>query len=558
MTNDAASTDHIGTTTRAPERESMLGRLAWPDLSAEIQELLHHEGQIEDLAAGEVVFEVGESDFDFAVVLEGSIRIVDRAGDREVSRIGAPNFIGELGMLLGQSAFLAGVTAGPTRLLRVPRDRFLHLLTTVPAFADVIVPALAARRRLLYEWGEGGLTLVGRVNDPATTRLLTFAKRSLLPHTFVDRDDTDALARVAEQCDLPDDGTAAVTADWRVLANPEPRDIASALGMDLVREHHESYDVIVVGAGPAGLAAAVYGASEGLCVLAVDDTAVGGQAATSSRIENYLGFATGVSGSELAFRGLIQAVKFGARLAIPRRAVSLEPCGDGHDLTLDDGHVLHTAAVVLANGVQYRRLPLEGLSDLEGAGVYYAATDLEARRCHGSTAVIVGGANSAGQAAMHLADSADHVHLVVRGGSLASSMSSYLSDRVTTHPRISVHYQTEVTAVHGEGRLQEVTLTNNADDTTRRVEAAGLFLMIGAVPFTEWLEGLVALDDKGFVRTGHDGDPYVASRRGIWAVGDVRSGSVKRVASAVGEGSVVIAAVHHHLEAREEATATPA
>ena len=541
---------------RRPETDTDLGRMAWPRLDDALLAELRAHGEEVRAAPGEVLWEVGDEGYDFAVVLEGRVDVIDRAGDRHVSVIDAPNCIGELGMLLGQRPFLAGVVGEPSRLLVVPRETFLGLLASVPALSDVLVAAFAARRRLLVGWGEGGLSLVGDADDPATMRLRTFAERSLLPHTFVDRADAAAVAVLGERCDLPPTGPAAVTADYRVLADPEPRELAAALGLDLVREHHERYDVIVVGAGPAGLAAAVYGASEGLCVLVVDDTAVGGQAATSSRIENYLGFATGISGAELAFRGLIQAVKFGARLAVPRRAVDVEPCDDGLDVTLDDGHVLHTGAVVLANGVQYRRLPLDGLEALEGAGVFYAATDLEARRCTGRTAVVVGGANSAGQAAMFLADRAAHVHVVVRGDDLERGMSSYLSSRIVRDPRVTVHLRSEVTALHAaapgaDGRpagLRGVTLSGPDGDVTE-LDVGGLFLMIGAAPHTGWLHGIVDLDEKGFVLTGRDGSPFAASPPGVFAVGDVRSGSVKRVASAVGEGSVVVAAVHEHLAA---------
>ncbi|MCG8456601.1 MAG: FAD-dependent oxidoreductase, partial [Holophagales bacterium] len=318
-------------------------------------------------------------------------------------------------------------------------------------------------------------------------------------------------------------------------------------GMDLQVEKGELYDLAVVGAGPAGLAAAVYGASEGLCTLVVEDTAIGGQAGTASRIENYLGFSTGISGSELAYQGEIQAVKFGARITVPRRAVALRRIDEGFELTLDDGSRARTRSVVIAAGVQYRRLPLERLEALEGAGVYYAATHLEARLCAGSDAVIVGGGNSAGQAAMFLSRHARCTHIMVRGEGLAATMSSYLSERIHGDPHIRLWTRTEVAALHGEEQLEAVTLRDRDSGETSRVEASALFVMIGAAPNTGWLQGTLELDEHGFVTTGQGGEPYGTSLAGVYAVGDIRSGSVKRVASAVGEGSVVVSAIHRYL-----------
>ncbi len=355
------------------------------------------------------------------------------------------------------------------------------------------------------------------------------------------------MADLSASCDLPPDGTAVVTGNSRVLVEPATRAVAAAIGMDLAVNKDEVFDLAVVGAGPA---ASVYGASEGLATLVVEDTAIGGQAGTSSRIENYLGFSTGVSGTELDFQGEIQAVKFGARLTVPRRAVGLRRADGGFELDLDDGSCARARAVVLANGVQYRKLPLERLEDFEGAGVYYAATELEARFCAGTNAVIVGGGNSAGQAAMFLSRHARRTHILVRGEGLAETMSSYLSERIHDDPRIRLWTQTEVAGLHGGEALEAVTPRNVATGEETRLPSRALFTMIGAAPNTGWLNGVVDLDDKGFVLTGHGGDPFVTSRPGVYAVGDIRSSSVKRVASAVGEGSVVVSAVHKFLNER--------
>ena len=479
-----------------------------------------------------------------------------------VVTIEAPNFIGELGMLMGQGTFLAGVARGETRVVVVAQDRLRDLVATVPEIADVVVTAFAARRRLLMEWAEGGLTIVGHESDRDTIRLLTFASRNRIPHRFVDRDDAAEMARVGATCRLPEAGTAIVTGRAEVLDRPSPREVAAALGMDLPVEPASQadgdattggrvHDLAIVGGGPAGLAAAVYGASEGLSTLVIEDAGIGGQAGTSSRIENYLGFSTGISGSELAYQGEIQAVKFGARFAVPRRATGLSDKSNGAAphmaIELDDGSCVRARAVVLAMGVQYRRLPLDRLEHFEGAGIYYAATELEARFCRGTDAVIVGGGNSAGQAAMFLSRHARRTHILVRGDRLAETMSSYLAERIENDPAIELHPRTEVTVLHGEDRLDAVTIRDNVAGVEPRIDTHALFIMIGAAPNTAWLGGSIDLDRSGFVITGRDGDPFATSRSGVWAVGDLRAGSVKRVASAVGEGSVVVSSVHRHL-----------
>jgi thioredoxin reductase (NADPH) len=315
-------------------------------------------------------------------------------------------------------------------------------------------------------------------------------------------------------------------------------------------------EVLIVGGGPAGVAAAVYAGAEGLNALVVEDLAIGGQAGTSSRIENYMGFPTGISGADLVWRGEVQAMKFGTRFAVPLRATGIERRAEGgFCVSFDDGQSVCAGAVVVATGVEYRRLPLPRLEDFEGNGVYYAATETEARYCRGGPAVVIGGGNSAGQAAMHLSRSASHVHVVVRGRTLGATMSSYLMQRLEADPAITIHYQSEVTALAGSERLEAVTLTRRDDGTQQIIPCRGLFIMIGAAPNTAWLGGLVQLDEKSFICTGpdcgRDHSPYATSCTGIFAVGDVRAASVKRVASAVGEGSVVISQVYAHVRPGE-------
>ncbi|MET0137105.1 MAG: FAD-dependent oxidoreductase, partial [Sphingobium sp.] len=327
--------------------------------------------------------------------------------------------------------------------------------------------------------------------------------------------------------------------------------VAELLGLNRDPAHCEAFDVVIVGGGPAGVAAGVYAGAEGLRALVVEDIAIGGQAGTSSRIENYMGFPTGISGADLVWRGEIQAMKFGTRFVMPRRVESLETMADGRFCaTFDNGHSINAGAVVVATGVQYRRLPIERFDDFEGAGIYYAATENEARYCAGAEAIVIGGGNSAGQAAMYLSRSASHVRLLVRGNSLAASMSHYLSSRLEADPNITIEYGARITALHGEEKLDGVSIRQESTDASRRIATCAMFVMVGAAPNTDWLSGMVALDQAGFVLTGDAAgqeSPYATSCPGIFAVGDVRAGSVKRVASSVGEGSVVISKVWEHL-----------
>ena len=545
---------------RSSNPTTPLQEAAWPVLEDAVIDRLRSAGTESDFADGEVLFDIGEDACDFIFLTAGCVDIVDRLEERTVVTVEAGGFIGELGMLMGGKTFLAAVASEPGRAVHVPLGKLRELIASVPEVADPIVSAFAARRRMLIENGDGAITIVGRDDDREALRIREFASRNGLPYTFVDRADAGALAELRQSCDIPAEGAAVVVPSGEVMTDPDPCEVARVIGLDLGVDAEEVFDLAIVGAGPGGLAAAVYGASEGLSTVVIEDTAIGGQAGTSSRIENYLGFPQGISGGELAYRAQVQAIKFGARLVAPRRAERLTREGDVWRLGLERDEAVRARAVVLANGVQYRRLPVPGLEDYEGAGVYYAATELEARFCRGTDAVIIGGGNSAGQAAMFLSRYARCTYVVVRSGGLAETMSAYLADRIDSDERIALVTHSELARLDGDGHLERVVLRrtdHGGGGDERALDSRALFVMIGAEPNTGWLADAVALDDAGFVLTGHDVDAtgMATSAPGVFAVGDIRSGSVKRVASAVGEGSVVVSAVHDYLGLRAAETA---
>ena len=506
--------------------------------------MLESLGEVIRPEAGELLWDAGDA-YDLYLVLAGGVSLVDRRDDRVVIVVEAGDFVGELGMLMRQPAFLAGVALADSTLLRVRVEDLSRLVATSADLSDVLLTAFDARRRMLSRWGEGGLVLAGD-DDAGLHRLREFAERNHIPYRTVLRSDASAWSEIAAICALPETGTAVVAGRRRILTQPTTRELAAAVGLDFCAVTDDARcDLVIVGAGPAGMAAAVYGASEGLDVVIVEDVGLGGQAGTSSRIENYLGFPRGISGSELARAALLQAVKFGARLVSPRSVTRLSRTPDGFEVRLDDHDDLAARAVVIASGVQYRRLEIAGVAELEGRGVYYAATELEARACVGRHAVVVGGANSAGQAALFLAQHVDQVHVLIRREHLGDTMSTYLAQRLTHHDRITIHPRSQLTSVEGDDRLTALTWRDERGQRHVRQEVGGLFLMIGADPRTAWLHDVgVELDSRGFVVTR---GTFGTSIDGLFAVGDVRAGSVKRVASAVGEGSVVVSAVHAYL-----------
>lgn len=514
---------------------------------------LRKHGTEKTFKAGETVVELGEPAAEFYYLLEGDVEAVDPiTGGRYGggATLGPGQFFGEISFLTGGNSMLGARAVVDSRVLAVPREDVLRLMSEIPEMSDIIVTVLAGRRRRLLENESASLTLVGAEVDRNIRNIAAFAGRNRIPFRSLTLGEHEAEA-LAHQCSIGEKQPAVIFGKTQVIDDPTPEKVARLIGIDMGIGNQNSYDVLIVGGGPAGVAAAVYAGAEGLSALVVEDSTIGGQAGTSSRIENYMGFPTGISGADLVWRGEVQAMKFGTRFAVPRRAEAI--CSDGHGgfvVTLDNGKDVGAKAVVVATGVQYRRLPIRRLEDFEGAGIYYAATEIEARFCGDSEVVIVGGGNSAGQAAMYMSRSAKHVHLLVRGTSLAASMSSYLSSRLEAEPKVSIHYQTQITGLHGDKLLDAVTVTDNATGTERRIETCGAFIMVGAAPNTQWLADSVELDERGFVKTGADVDqqsPYATSQPGIFAVGDVRSGSVKRVASSVGEGSVVISKVWEHV-----------
>ena len=514
-------------------------------------EQLHKLGTKRSFKAGETVLEMGDRQTHFYYMLEGEMEALLIDGQRYgEATLGPTQFVGEIGFLHNGRALMAIRAVQDSEVIAVEREAMLGLMSQVPSLSDIIVTVFAARRRAMLERQNSSLTIVGADQDPNVQRVAAFASRNRIPFRNLELGDPET-SEVLATCSALPDAPAVIYGKGEVVEDPTPQRVARLIGVDMEFDRQDVFDVLIVGGGPAGIAAAVYAGSEGLCALVVEDLTIGGQAGTSSRIENYMGFPTGISGADLCWRGEIQAMKFGTRFAMPRRAVALERIGDVFCVTLDTEEQICARTIVISTGVQYRKLPLDRLEDFEGAGVYYAATDLESRYCRNQEVVVVGGGNSAGQAAMFLARHAKHVHVLVRGDSLASSMSSYLSSRLDAHSHITIHYHTEVEALHGDRTLDGVTLRDNAAETSERVGAKGLFIMIGAAPNTSWLGDAVDLDEKGFVCTGMEvggRSTFETSTHGMFAVGDVRAGSVKRVASGVGEGSVVISHVWQHVD----------
>jgi thioredoxin reductase (NADPH) len=467
---------------------------------------------------------------------------------REYGRL---EFSGELNLLNSQGSLIDARTIGESRLIRIPRSGFRQLMRDEGDIANLITQALVWRRLGIIGETSGGIVVTGYADDAELMLIQRFLVRNSYPHQILEvtPKNIDGGARGRSDETLP---TVKLT-DGRLLCRPAISELADELGMTEMPDASTIYDVAVVGAGPAGLAAAVYAASEGLSTVVIEGIAPGGQAGTSSKIENYLGFPTGISGQGLATRAHVQALKFGVLFAISREVVSSIPFEGVHKLTLAGGISFCARAIVIASGAQYRRLSLPNYTQFENRGLYYAATAMESLLCHGNEVIVVGGGNSAGQAAMFLATIARHVHQIVRGPSLSATMSQYLTSRIECSPRITVHTDSEIESLEGDSSLKSVTWINHTtgDRTSRPI--CTVFVMIGAEPNSGWLFGNVRLNNKGFVVTGgsdgFESTPYATNVPGIFAVGDIRANSVKRVASAVGEGSVVISDVHRYLAA---------
>ncbi|PPU06062.1 FAD-dependent oxidoreductase [Xanthomonas arboricola] len=519
-------------------------------------------GPAQRFDAGEIVFDVGDAHAPVWVVLEGTIEVVRRDGlgnEKPITLQTPGQFTGEVSQLAGRAS-LAGGRAGPQGCLALPFDtaHLRALMISSAEVGEVVMRALILRRVGLIEGDASGSVLIGEPDDPHLTRLQGFLTRNGYPNTVIDASDEEGRALVQrfgiQEQELP----VMVCPSGRVLRQPSDAEAAHCLGMTPDIDPDKRYDVAIVGAGPAGLATAVYAASEGLSVLVLDQRAIGGQAGASARIENYLGFPTGISGQALAGRAYNQALKFGAELAIPIEAGTLECGRDDGALKLDlaDGKQLLASTVVVASGARYRRPEIDGLERFEGHGVSYWASPVEARLCEGGVVALVGGGNSAGQAVAFLAPRVKQLHLIIRGEGLEASMSQYLIDRIAVLPNVQLHTGTEVAALDGdpERGLHAAVLRTRADGQTTRVELRHLFLFVGADPNTGWLQQCVETDARGFVVTGNTrGDgvpaclPLETNRPGVFAIGDVRAGSVKRVAAAVGEGAAVVAQIHQYL-----------
>ena len=520
---------------------------AFPRLSDAQIAALDAQGQRRLIQPDDVLFAEGDRDCGFFVVLAGRVASVEGHGtpeERVIAVHGAGRFLGELSLLTGEGAWYSAVALDAGEVLAVPVARLRELVARDPAFGDLVLRAYLLRRSILIGLG-AGLRIVGSKYSPDTRRVRDFAARNRLPYRWLDLEADPSAEGVAAQFGVTPQDTPLVIVHGRLLRNPSNAELAAAIGLPAPSEPQASCDLLVVGSGPAGLSAAVYGASEGMRVIVLDATAAGGQAGTSSRIENYLGFPSGISGAELAERALLQAQKFGARFAVPAEATSIEQ-DDGHyRVRLSDGTSLASALVVLATGVRYRRLDVPRADYFEKMSIYYAASQAEALLCAGDPVAIVGGGNSAGQAAVFLSAHATQVTLIVREGDLGEHMSRYLIDQVTQIPNVHVMTNTEVRELYGDRALEAVTVADHRTGARRAVDARALFVFIGMAPCTGWLGGLVGLDDRGFVRTGPgldgaDRSLLETSQPGVFAVGDVRAGSAKRVATAVGEGAMAI------------------
>ncbi|HWE59178.1 MAG TPA: FAD-dependent oxidoreductase [Solirubrobacteraceae bacterium] len=518
----------------------MSGATTRPILSDSQFEKLRGRGEERTAAVGDVLYRVGDQRYPLIAILEGEAAI--RNGDgTEIIRHGTGGFLGEINLLSGQTVYLTAVVTEPMRYIAVEREAVRELMADDEPLAELIISTFIARREVLQEVDGVGLEILGPWSVEETRSLVEWVRRARLPYSFSDTDrDETARASVAALGGEP--LPLVRLPGGEDLWGPTPGRLFRALGIGLELAPRETVDLLIVGGGPAGLGAAVYGASEGLNTLVIETGSLGGQAGTSRRIENYLGFPAGISGAELTMRAIAQARKFSARTATPYRAVALEPGEERHVVRLEDDHCIEARAVLLATGAQYRRLPVEDLALYEGQSVFYAAGPPEAKLCGGTAVGVVGGGNSAAQAAVWLARGGASVTLVHRRGDLRETMSDYLIHELDRYG-VTVRDRSEVDALHGEdGRLEAVTLRDGS-----RMELRFLFLFLGASPCTEWLDETVARDEHGFVLTGSAAGAdglLETSVPGVFAAGDVRSGSVKRCATAVGEGAMVVAYVH--------------
>lgn len=536
-----------------------------PILTEQQIDRIRHVAQLRSIEAGQTLYEPGFDTPPVYVVLSGEIRILAIAGGQAstITSYRAGQFSGELLMIAGRKSIYCCQAIEAGSVLELQAQDLRRLIAKDAELSDIFMSAFLARRLSLKAAGHGNVVVLGSRYSVDTLAVREFLTRDGHPFAYFDLDTDEATQELLDRfgvdtADIP----VVICNNSQVLRNPSLNQLAASLGFNCHIDDLQIRDLVIVGAGPAGLAAAVYAASEGLDVLVVEKSAPGGQAGSSSKIENYLGFPTGLSGQELADRAIAQSEKFGAQIMVAHSAVSLNCDQRPYTVTLDDGLAIRTRAIVLATGAQYNKLPLPRLEQFTGQGIYYNATFMEAQLCAGEEVIVIGGGNSAGQAAVFLAQNTRGVHMLVRSTSLIDTMSRYLIERIEENPSIEVHYANELTSLEGNGHLEKVSWfdTNSGRTTTRAIRH--VFLMTGASPKTDWLSGCLSLDKKGFVLTGRDLEnaeppiPWPLARRplmletslpGVFVVGDARSGNVKRVASAVGEGSVVVHMVHQTL-----------
>ena len=532
---------------------------------AQIDRIAAH-GRVRSIQQGQVLVEQGDKVVPFFVVKTGELEIVrPSAGSEMLITIHGPSqFSGEVNLLSGRRSLARIRVRQSGEVIELDREHLLNLIQTDAELSEILMRAFILRRVELMAHGLGDVVVVGSRHSAGTLRIKEFLMRNGHPYSYIDLDrDADVQELLDRFHVSPADVPVIICRGDLVLRNPTNQEIARCLGFNETIDQAHVRDLVIVGAGPSGLAAAVYGASEGLDVLVLETNSPGGQAGSSSRIENYLGFPTGISGQDLAGRAFTQATKFGAQVVIANGATRLTCNRRPYKIEIDDGAHIPARAVIIATGAEYRKLPIENLTRFEGAGVYYGATFIEAQLCGGEEVIVVGGGNSAGQAAVFLAATAKRVHVLVRAAGLSDTMSRYLIRRIEETPNIVFRPHTEIVSLDGSEHLERVTWRDNQTGNTEVHEIRHIFLMTGAVPNTRWLDGCVALDPKGFIKTGQDLSPdeltsarWSLSRRpylletslpGIFATGDVRGGSMKRVASAVGEGSIAVSFVHQVL-----------
>ena len=540
---------------------------AFPTLSSAQIDRIRPYGTARAVRAGEILFEPGEPGMPCFVVLSGKLEIVmtKLSGEYVLVSYGPGGFSGELVMISGARSMSRGRVAEPGEFLEVSADALRSLIAKDAELSDLFMRAFIQRRLALINEGLSNVIILGSRHSANTLRLREFLTHNGYPHTYIDLDSDTTAQELLDRFNLKIDEIPVVICSGKaVQRNPTTQQLAHCLGLAGTVDESRIRDVAIVGAGPAGLAAAVYAASEGLDAVVIEGEFPGGQAGASSKIENYLGFPTGISGLALTGRAVVQAEKFGAQILVGQGVVQIRCEQRPYHLTLENGSTLQARSIIIAAGAQYNKPKIDNLKQFEGSGIYYAATFMESQLCGSDEAIVIGGGNSAGQAAVFLAETAHRVYMLVRGKTLSETMSRYLSQRITEHPAIELHFETELLSLEGDSHLERVTWIDRSSGEKSTREIRHVFVMAGASPRSEWLRGCVALDQQGFVLTGRDLDPVLAdapqkwplgrppqmletSLPAVYAVGDIRSGNVKRVASAVGEGAISIHLVHRAL-----------